>query len=77
MQGVPRDTCCAGAPAGRPVDVEQLPDGSLLVTDDGNGAVYRIAYGQAADNAAQGRRLGLRRLMGGMLTAMATGWMAF
>jgi len=29
---------------GRPVDVAQLPDGSLLVTDDQNGAVYRIAY---------------------------------
>lgn len=30
---------------GRPVDVAQLPDGSLLVTDDQNGAVYRISYG--------------------------------
>ena len=29
---------------GRPVDVAELPDGSLLVTDDENGAVYRIAY---------------------------------
>ncbi|WP_159731296.1 sorbosone dehydrogenase family protein [Methylosinus sp. Ce-a6] len=29
---------------GRPVDVAELPDGSLLVTDDANGAVYRIAY---------------------------------
>lgn len=29
---------------GRPVDVAQLPDGSLLVTDDENGAVYRITY---------------------------------
>jgi glucose/arabinose dehydrogenase len=29
---------------GRPVDVAQLPDGSLLVTDDQNGAVYRISY---------------------------------
>ena len=29
---------------GRPVDVAQLPDGSLLVTDDENGAVYRISY---------------------------------
>ncbi|MBI1868966.1 MAG: PQQ-dependent sugar dehydrogenase [Methylocystis sp.] len=29
---------------GRPVDVAQLPDGSLLVTDDQNGAVYRIFY---------------------------------
>jgi len=29
---------------GRPVDVEELADGSLLVTDDQNGAIYRITY---------------------------------
>jgi glucose/arabinose dehydrogenase len=29
---------------GRPVDVQQLPDGSLLVSDDWNGAIYRISY---------------------------------
>jgi glucose/arabinose dehydrogenase len=29
---------------GRPVDVMQLKDGSLLVSDDWNGAVYRISY---------------------------------
>ena len=29
---------------GRPVDVQQLKDGSLLVSDDWNGAVYRITY---------------------------------
>jgi len=29
---------------GRPVDVATLPDGSLLVSDDHAGAVYRIAY---------------------------------
>jgi glucose/arabinose dehydrogenase len=29
---------------GRPVDVAQLPDGSLLVSDDYVGAIYRIAY---------------------------------
>lgn len=28
---------------GRPVDIEQLPDGSVLVSDDMNGAVYRIS----------------------------------
>jgi glucose/arabinose dehydrogenase len=28
---------------GRPVDVQQLRDGSLLVSDDYNGAIYRIA----------------------------------
>ena len=30
---------------GRPVDLEVLPDGSLLVSDDYNGAIYRITYG--------------------------------
>jgi glucose/arabinose dehydrogenase len=29
---------------GRPVDVEQMPDGSLLVSDDLAGAIYRIRY---------------------------------
>ena len=32
---------------GRPVDVQQMKDGSLLVSDDCNGAVYRITYGKA------------------------------
>jgi len=31
---------------GRPVDLEMLPDGSLLVSDDKAGAVYRITYGR-------------------------------
>ncbi len=29
---------------GRPVDVQELPDGSLLVSDDEAGAIYRISY---------------------------------
>jgi glucose/arabinose dehydrogenase len=29
---------------GRPVDIEVMPDGSLLVSDDHAGVVYRIAY---------------------------------
>ena len=29
---------------GRPVDVAQMRDGSLLVSDDLNGALYRITY---------------------------------
>jgi glucose/arabinose dehydrogenase len=29
---------------GRPVDVQELPDGSLLVSDDHAGAIYRITY---------------------------------
>ena len=31
---------------GRPVDVMVAKDGSLLVSDDWNGAVYRITYGK-------------------------------
>jgi glucose/arabinose dehydrogenase len=33
-----------GQVLGRPVDVLELPDGSLLVSDDRHGAVYRISY---------------------------------
>lgn len=33
-----------GSYEGRPVDVAQLPDGSLLVSDDYAGALYRITY---------------------------------
>ncbi|MGC4084516.1 MAG: hypothetical protein QM736_20970, partial [Vicinamibacterales bacterium] len=29
---------------GRPVDLLQMPDGSLLVSDDTAGAIYRITY---------------------------------
>jgi len=29
---------------GRPVDVKELPDGSLLVSDDSAGAIYRITF---------------------------------
>lgn len=29
---------------GRPVDLEQMPDGSLLVSDDHHGAIYKISY---------------------------------
>jgi glucose/arabinose dehydrogenase len=30
---------------GRPAYVFQMPDGALLVSDETNGAVYRISYG--------------------------------
>ena len=30
--------------SGRPVDIEQMPDGSLLVSDDFAGKIYRISY---------------------------------
>ena len=31
---------------GRPTDLLQMPDGSLLVSDDQAGAIYRISYEQ-------------------------------
>jgi glucose/arabinose dehydrogenase len=30
---------------GRPVDMEWMKDGSMLLSDDYNGAIYRISYG--------------------------------
>jgi glucose/arabinose dehydrogenase len=36
----------SGEYLGRPVDIAQLPDGSLLVSDDLVGALYRISYGE-------------------------------
>jgi glucose/arabinose dehydrogenase len=33
-----------GTAWGRPVDVQPLADGSLLVSDDLTGAIYRITY---------------------------------
>jgi glucose/arabinose dehydrogenase len=30
---------------GRPVDIELMKDGSVLISDDWNGAVYRVTYG--------------------------------
>jgi glucose/arabinose dehydrogenase len=35
-----------GAAVGRPVDIEELPDGSLLVSDDFANVIYRISYGE-------------------------------
>jgi glucose/arabinose dehydrogenase len=31
---------------GRPVDVAQMKDGSILVSDDYAGAIYRISYSE-------------------------------
>lgn len=36
---------------GRPTDVLQMPDGSILVSDDYNGVIYRVSYGE--ENAIQ------------------------
>ena len=38
---------------GRPVDMEWLKDGSMLLSDDYNGAVYRITYGPQRVAAAR------------------------
>ena len=35
-----------GSSVGRPVDIEELPDGSLLVSDDFANVIYRISYGK-------------------------------
>lgn len=37
---------------GRPTDVLQLPDGSMLVSDDYNGVIYRVSYGEKAATAS-------------------------
>ena len=37
-----------GAAWGRPVDVLELPDGSMLVSDDHGGAIYRLSWSGAA-----------------------------
>ncbi len=34
----------ASGPTGRPVDIEQLSDGSLLISDDHGDRIYRITY---------------------------------
>lgn len=43
------ECCCL---AGRPADVLPMPDGSVLVSDDQNGALYRITYSEALANMA-------------------------
>jgi glucose/arabinose dehydrogenase len=37
----------------RPVDVEMLKDGSLLISDDYNGAIYRLSYGSGTAAGAK------------------------
>ena len=38
---------------GRPVGLAAMPAGSLLVGDDTNGVIYRIAYGQPDEPVAE------------------------
>lgn len=40
-KGAPRATQTSW---GRPADVQQLPDGSLLISDDGAHTIYRLRY---------------------------------
>ncbi|MGN6789588.1 MAG: PQQ-dependent sugar dehydrogenase [Rhodanobacteraceae bacterium] len=37
---------------GRPADVQPMRDGSLLVSDDDNGAIYRVTFVRSSMNAA-------------------------
>jgi glucose/arabinose dehydrogenase len=37
---------------GRPVDVQPMKDGSILISDDWNGAIYRVTYGKPPKMAA-------------------------
>ncbi|HEY2136057.1 MAG TPA: PQQ-dependent sugar dehydrogenase [Xanthobacteraceae bacterium] len=37
---------------GRPVDVQPMKDGSVLISDDYDGAIYRVSYGNAKTAAA-------------------------
>ena len=39
---------------GRPIYVLQMPDGALLVSDEQNGATYRISYAQRSRSAGNG-----------------------
>jgi glucose/arabinose dehydrogenase len=45
---------------GRPADVEIMRDGSLLISDDWNGAVYRITHGRERDVGRERQRRGGR-----------------
>jgi glucose/arabinose dehydrogenase len=38
---------------GRPVDVLVMPDGSMLVSDDYNGVIYRVTYNKSASGASK------------------------
>lgn len=40
---------------GRPVDVATMRDGSLLISDDWNGAVYRVTYGSGREEREEPR----------------------
>ena len=41
----------SGKVLGRPVDILQMPDGALLVSDDQRGVIYRIFYRKSSSNS--------------------------
>jgi glucose/arabinose dehydrogenase len=43
-QPVESDGCLAAVCAGRPIRLQQLFDGSLLISDDYAGTIYRVTY---------------------------------
>ena len=51
MNGVDRSCQSNGglSCAGRPVDVQPLLDGSLLISDELAGAVYRVTYNKTSN----------------------------
>ncbi|KAI9003952.1 hypothetical protein DFJ74DRAFT_421641 [Hyaloraphidium curvatum] len=57
---------------GRPVDMEWLPDGSMLISDDQKNRVLRIAYCGTGRFPASSTRLGMGRC-GGVLAHGTTG----
>ena len=44
LRGVRRRLAAGRSAWGRPVDVQVMPDGALLVSDDKAGVIYRISY---------------------------------
>ena len=40
---------------GRPVDVTEAPDGSIYISDDFNGSVYRLTYGEAGQSDSRSK----------------------
>lgn len=63
---------CGHILAGRPADVLPLPDGSVLVSDDGAGAVYRITYSaELASSSVSNTTADSTDFAGGVLPELA------
>ena len=52
--GDPIDLVSGFSGFGRPVDTLAIPDGSLLITDDSSGTIYRLEWAPAAVSSASG-----------------------